>query len=373
MALNDLIKTLGFGLILAACGSAGESTPAGGCKDDSECKGNRVCIDGECVEESRNLPGKDTYNAPGKDTYSALPDTFIDTSQNLDSIKYQDSFPEASSKDIYDSTNFDTVINTDTVISDAMGCSKAEFTCDNGKCIPKSYVCDGKNDCSKGEDEKGCYVLDTWTPTDTLIPTDTYCEWPCNNGECIPQSYVCDGENDCSNGEDEKGCCQNECEGLSACIDSSSYVECKDINGDGCTEKAGSPVSCPTEAYCEEGNFCKCMTGYFTCAGGNQCISSDKSCDGQPDCSNESDEGSECTYTCNDMLNCLIFYGVEGNFDPQKIDECYTKVTDTAKVLFDPLYECVINHTCVPYSNMNDLMFCFVISCNDYYVYCDYN
>lgn len=53
MALNDIVRKLGLGLIVLSCGSAGEESTSG-CNNDSDCKGNRVCIDGECVEEGSN-------------------------------------------------------------------------------------------------------------------------------------------------------------------------------------------------------------------------------------------------------------------------------------------------------------------------------
>lgn len=32
-------------------------------------------------------------------------------------------------------------------------CSSDEFLCDEGKCIPSNFVCDGINDCTDGSDE----------------------------------------------------------------------------------------------------------------------------------------------------------------------------------------------------------------------------
>ncbi len=88
MNLNDLIngkiRILGLGLILAGCGGDGSETPAGGCKNDSECKGNRYCIDGECVEGSGN-GGKDTNNSSGTDTVSGTcdPDNYENSCEGL--------------------------------------------------------------------------------------------------------------------------------------------------------------------------------------------------------------------------------------------------------------------------------------------------
>jgi hypothetical protein len=35
-------------------------------------------------------------------------------------------------------------------------CHKEEFSCQDGSCISKDYVCDGVDDCNSGEDETGC-------------------------------------------------------------------------------------------------------------------------------------------------------------------------------------------------------------------------
>lgn len=41
----------------------------------------------------------------------------------------------------------------------ADGCTKDEFTCDNGQCIPNVYKCDGRRHCGDGSDEslRVCY------------------------------------------------------------------------------------------------------------------------------------------------------------------------------------------------------------------------
>lgn len=37
------------------------------------------------------------------------------------------------------------------------GCEDDEFECDEGACIKKTLLCDGRNDCSNGEDEYPYY------------------------------------------------------------------------------------------------------------------------------------------------------------------------------------------------------------------------
>ena len=36
------------------------------------------------------------------------------------------------------------------------GCSKEDFTCSDGSCVPMTQRCDGKNDCSDETDESEC-------------------------------------------------------------------------------------------------------------------------------------------------------------------------------------------------------------------------
>ncbi len=40
---------------------------------------------------------------------------------------------------------------------DIRGCGATEFRCDNGECIPGSWVCDGDMDCSDASDEMVCF------------------------------------------------------------------------------------------------------------------------------------------------------------------------------------------------------------------------
>lgn len=59
------------------------------------------------------------------------------------------------------------------------------FRCNSGRCIPKSWSCDGESDCPTKEDEP---------PTCTAA--DRKCSDPdhfrCNNGKCIPKRWRCD-------------------------------------------------------------------------------------------------------------------------------------------------------------------------------------
>lgn len=73
-------------------------------------------------------------------------------------------------------------------------CSGFKFKCDDGKCIWQTWVCDGDNDCSNGEDEHVSICSGRTTCT-----SDQYrCE---ASGECIDYSKVCDDRVDCGSGK----------------------------------------------------------------------------------------------------------------------------------------------------------------------------
>jgi len=167
-------------------------------------------------------------------------------------------------------------------------CAQDQFTCSDGNCISKLYICDGIPDCSHHDDEVNCNQT-------TCVEGNFKCE---SNGVCVPGTevvfymhiktfiaywtksihvcsfkskghWVCDGEQDCAEGEDEKNCtflpCNEDfdfrCESTGRCIPKAW--------------KCDHAFDCPGDDSDERGCNFTCPDGFFQCTSSLQCVMGD--------------------------------------------------------------------------------------------------
>ncbi|XP_011150438.1 very low-density lipoprotein receptor isoform X6 [Harpegnathos saltator] len=179
-------------------------------------------------------------------------------------------------------------------------CKESEFKCTNGRCIPNIWHCDGDRDCPDGVDEDPAVCR-----TKTCTPEQFTCH--SGNGECVALTWMCDDNPDCSDGSDEAECndtcrsdeftCANK-----HCIQQLWVCDHDNDCGDNSDEKACGPVTChpDTDFACSE----------------SYCITSRWRCDGDYDCPDRSDEMgckepsekiSHCNkeFDCNDGVTCI--------------------------------------------------------------------
>lgn len=87
-------------------------------------------------------------------------------------------------------------------------CADGEFTCANFRCIPKTQLCNGVNDCkdNKTSDESVEHCATNRTCPGNHIK--------CNSTNiCVEPYWLCDGDNDCGDNSDENPalCAQRTC------------------------------------------------------------------------------------------------------------------------------------------------------------------
>ncbi|XP_063984190.1 very low-density lipoprotein receptor-like isoform X3 [Diachasmimorpha longicaudata] len=162
-------------------------------------------------------------------------------------------------------------------------CSLKQFQCDNGKCLPMPWVCDGHADCTDNSDE---------SPAKCKPEACKETEFKCKNGKCIPGLWHCDTEPDCFDRSDEDPavCRAKNC--------SSEQFTCRSGNG----ECVALSWMCDDNPDCTDGSDeadCNdtCRTDQFTCAN-KKCIQSSWVCDQEEDCDDGSDEKNCEPVTC---------------------------------------------------------------------------
>ncbi|CAL8106824.1 unnamed protein product [Orchesella dallaii] len=82
-------------------------------------------------------------------------------------------------------------------------CRHNEFRCSEGLCLRTELLCNGRRECSNGEDETGG---SNWNCRATSLAKgscDPASQFRCRFGGCIPRTSLCNGYTDCWGGSDE--------------------------------------------------------------------------------------------------------------------------------------------------------------------------
>uniref|UniRef100_A0AAR2L6Z9 EGF-like domain-containing protein n=1 Tax=Pygocentrus nattereri TaxID=42514 RepID=A0AAR2L6Z9_PYGNA len=155
-------------------------------------------------------------------------------------------------------------------------CGPDEFRCADGRCLLSAqWECDGYPDCPDHSDELPRNLK--------CLAAESLCNgsfFMCTNGRCISETSLCDLKDDCGDGSDEKNCNVNEClnrrvSGCSQdCQDLVVGYKCKcwpgfRLKNDGkrCVDidECSSSLPCSQTCINTYGSYkCLCVDGYET-------------------------------------------------------------------------------------------------------------
>lgn len=89
-------------------------------------------------------------------------------------------------------------------------CENDEYLCGNGKCVPRSWRCNGLDECGDNTDERICAAPPTPARVSLCPPGTLQCS-DIQSTRCLPASLRCNGARDCPDGSDEAHCPDTSC------------------------------------------------------------------------------------------------------------------------------------------------------------------
>ncbi|KAJ2938963.1 hypothetical protein O0L34_g17775 [Tuta absoluta] len=174
-------------------------------------------------------------------------------------------------------------------------CGPMMFTCGGDKqktaaveCIPLSWRCDSRADCSDASDETlHCGHTNRTSCTDEEFTCGELS--PGMGVACVPRSARCDGVAQCPRAEDEADCACGagtfRCAATAACLHTSLYcdgdIDCEDGSDEppGCSAPSTTP---PHNPLSPTAPLCAGMPGALYCSG--RCVARELLCDGRDHC-----------------------------------------------------------------------------------------